>query len=181
MGIRTMRPFIFEIDDQTASVDLDLLSEHEKAVLSIIFYEAPKLKNRRITQRQIANTERWMGIHKKYEDHLKISKIDSTLRKVRQIIRNLRINHKAPILSDINGYWIPKSRLEVTDNLSRIENVAKAQAKAFYETYTELRKCFGVEKNRYFEEQSRLFAEEGDTNPPPPQRKSKTIFRNIER
>jgi len=125
------------------------LSFEEMAVYELI------KNSKRITQLEIAQSERWLGSHPKHEGHLNINHQQSTLRRVRQIIRNLRINHGIVILSDINGYWLG-SREEAMEYLSRIEKVAKAQARAWFETYSAMKKNFGI-TSEYFNQQGKLF------------------------
>lgn len=117
------------------------LSKEELVVLQLI------INNDKITQRQIAKHDRFLGCHKQHEEqithpnHIK----ESTLRKVRQIIRDLRLIHGAPILSDTSGYWIPTKLQEVNDTLSRIEQTARSQAKAHMVTFYGLRRVFQIE------------------------------------
>ncbi len=111
---------------------------------------------KKITQSGIAKSERWLGCHPKYES---ARDNETTLRKVRQIIRDLRIEHGAPILSDAGGYWIPKSEAEVKTYLGRIEIEARAQAAAWFETYSVMDKMLGY-KSKWFEAQKKLFEPE---------------------
>lgn len=106
-------------------------------------------KTKKITQNQIAKADGWMGAHTKHE---RSRSNETTLRKVRQVIRDLRINYGAPILSDRDGYWIPQTEKEVKEYLDRIEIEAKAQAKAWFETYKAMDKVLGV-RSEYFESQ----------------------------
>ncbi len=110
----------------------------------------------KMTQLGISRNAHWLGSHKKYE---KGRTNETTLRQVRQVIRDLRIEYGAPILSDAKGYWIPKSDKEVTEYLSRIEIEAKAQAKAWFETYSVMDKMLGM-KSKWFEAQKKLFEPE---------------------
>lgn len=144
----------FKIGAKLISVDTSKMSEEEIAVFSVI-YETPH-----ITQRQIANTERWLGCHEKFEDDLPIpDKTETTLRRVRQIIRNLRLKNKCPILSDRNGYWIPANEQEVKECMVRMEQQARSSAKAYMVTYYELHKVFNI-RSEYFEAQLPLFAKD---------------------
>ena len=61
-----------------------MLTVEEKIVLELIS-NAPY----RITQQDIAKSWRWLGSHPKYETERQ----ETTLRKIRQIIRDLRIKH----------------------------------------------------------------------------------------
>jgi hypothetical protein len=123
------------------------LSKDEQAVYDLIV--AAKTK---ITQLQIAR-QTCLGSHEVHEGY---DVKDSTLRKVRQIIRDLRIEKGLFILSDTKGYWVMKSRDEVTDYLKKMETKAKASAKGYFETFRAMAKNFGV-TSEYFVEQGKLF------------------------
>ena len=124
-----------------------LLTDDEQCVLNLITNA-----NYRITQQEIADSERWLGSHPIYE----IDRSESTLRKIRQVIRDLRIKKGYMILSDAKGYWIMKNRQEAIEYCERIERMAKSQAKAWFETYNAMRKNFNLTSN-YFEQQGKLF------------------------
>ena len=124
-----------------------LLNNDEQCVLNLI-----SNANYRITQQEIADSERWLGSHPIHE----IDKKESTLRKIRQIIRDLRIKKGYMILSDSNGYWLMKNRQEAVEYCERIERMAKSQAKAWFETYNAMRKNFNLTSD-YFEQQGKLF------------------------
>jgi len=105
----------------------------------------------RITQRQLALSERFIGCHPVHEADINLpNPNESTLRKIRQVIRDLRLNQNAPILSDVKGYFIPKEDSEIQEYLTRIEKMAKAQAMAWHETYIHMVKTFNVESS-FFE------------------------------
>lgn len=106
-----------------------------------------------ITQAQIAQSEAWMGSHPKHENW---GTNQTSLRKVRQVIRDLRLIRGAPIISDDKGYWIPHTRAEVDEYVARLEQTAKAQAVAWHETYRAMDKVFEV-RSEYFEAQAHLF------------------------
>lgn len=100
----------------------------------------------KVTQQQIADKV-FVGWHEKYEQPQR----ESTLRKVRQIIRDLRIQHGEKIVSDVRGYWIPKDETEINEYLERLEKVARAQAKSHMVTYHAMKENFNV-KSDYFEQ-----------------------------
>lgn len=148
-------------------VDLDLYPE-ERAVLQAIYAATfgtdPQAK---ITQRQIADSEQWLGCHPKYDPMIPEKDRETTLRKVRQVIRDLRINRAAPILSDSKGYWIPTNQNEITEYLKRIEQEAKSQAAAWFQTYKVMSQSFQI-TSEYFEGQKSLFpTEEPEVKPEP--------------
>ena len=124
-----------------------LLNNDEQCVLNLISNSAY-----RITQQEIADSERWLGSHPIHE----IDRSESTLRKIRQIIRDLRIKKGYMILSDSNGYWLMKNRQEAVEYCERIERMAKSQAKAWFETYNAMRKNFNLTSD-YFDQQGKLF------------------------
>jgi hypothetical protein len=109
--------------------------------------------SKRITQAEIAKSAYWLGYHQKHEAHLNLPTKESTLRKIRQIIRDLRIKKGMLILSDKEGYWVVNNREEAVEYCQRIEKMAKAQARAWHETYSAMRKNFNI-KSDYFDNQS---------------------------
>lgn len=123
------------------------LTNDEQCILNLI-----SNANHRITQQEIAKSERWLGSHPIHE----IDRKESTLRKIRQVIRDLRIKGGYMILSDIKGYWLMKDRQEAIEYCERIERMAKSQAKAWFETYNAMRKNFNLTSD-YFEKQGKLF------------------------
>lgn len=116
--------------------DIAKLSEEERLVYKVI-------EKGKATQRKIADSEEWLGCHPKYEEGIGLAnEQETTLRKVRQIIRNLRINHHCPILSDGKGYWITNNEEEIRAFLKKMEKSAISQAKALMKTYREMQKTF---------------------------------------
>ena len=124
------------------------LTEDQKTVYDLIVNSGG-----RITQLDIVKKAPQLGSHEKHEGYMTI---DSTLRKVRQIIRDLRIKNGLFILSDRNGYWVMKSEEEKREYLRRLEKTAKASAKAYYVTYEAMKRNMGV-NSEYFEKQTSLF------------------------
>lgn len=104
------------------------------------------IREGKVTQQQIAD-KLSVGWHDKYEQPTR----ESTLRKVRQLIRDLRIEHGEKIISDKNGYWIPQTNEEINEYLGRLEKIAKAQAKSHMITYAAMKNLFNV-KSDYFEQ-----------------------------
>jgi len=124
------------------------LTEDQKLVYDLIVNS-----DGRITQLDIARKAPSLGSHERHEGYLTL---DSTLRKVRQIIRDLRIKNGLFILSDRKGYWIMKSDDEKREYLRRLEKTAKASAKAYYVTYEAMKRNMGI-RSEYFESQPKLF------------------------
>lgn len=110
---------------------------------------------KRITQLQIARRV-FVGCHERFEGYDKPK--ESSLRKVRQIIFNLRMEHGLQILSDRKGYYIMgKGDIEDAKRfIDELEITAKAQAKSYWSRYKKMSITLGV-KNQYFEQQGKLF------------------------
>jgi len=125
------------------------LTTEEKIVYDLII----GVGDGRITQLQIAKLAPQLGSHEKHEGYLTL---DSTLRKIRQIIRDLRIKKFLFILSDKRGYWVMQERGEAVKYIQRVEKTARSQAKAHYTTYQCMRRNFGINSD-YFETQGKLF------------------------
>lgn len=106
----------------------------------------------RLTQRNIADELCRMGSHEKFEN----PQDETTLRRVRQIIRDLRVEFKCPILSDRGGYWVTGELEEALEYIERMEKTAKSQAASWFETYRAVAQSFGVSSD-YFEKQLELF------------------------
>lgn len=109
--------------------------------------------NGRVTQLEISRLHPNLGNHKIHEGYIGEQ---STLRKIRQIVRDLRLKHKLQILSDNDGYFIKKSTEDAAKYMETLERKAKASAKSFMVTYHEMSKVLGV-RSQFFEEQGRLF------------------------
>jgi predicted house-cleaning noncanonical NTP pyrophosphatase (MazG superfamily) len=101
--------------------------------------------NSRITQLQIAKHEKYLGCLEKHEGHLEIDKQASTLRKIRFLVREMRVKKNIPILSDREGYFIMRTSDEALEYIKRIERTAKAQTRAWWETYRSMSKMFNIE------------------------------------
>lgn len=128
------------------------MTVEETLVLNLLRESAAK-----ITQLDISKSHQWLGSHPVHEAHLDINHEQSTLRRIRGIIRDLRLKYGKIILSDVNGYWIPKPgddeekvREQALEYLNRIEKMARAQAKAWRDTYLAMKKNFNV-TSEYFE------------------------------
>ncbi len=130
------------------------MNHEETAILNLLKSTPGKL-----TQRQIAISEPFMGcnIHE-LESVPKSRQFETTLRRVRQVVRDLRINHKQPILSDAHGYWYSTDINEANEVLQRMEVMAYAQAAAWHETYRAMVDIYEVKSN-YFDRQLDLFTE----------------------
>ena len=85
----------------------------------------------KVTQTAIARACPLLGSH--WRDG-SLKDRETTLRKVRSVIRALRLEDGVPILSDPGGYWLPSSTAEVDAYVNRVEKQAKATARAWFET-----------------------------------------------
>lgn len=124
------------------------LSKEEQQVYDVI----RNCEKNRITQREIAMAV-FVGSHEKYENY---PVKESTLRKVRFLIRELRMKHNLFILSDEEGYWLMKERSEAVDYIERMERIAKATTRGYFDTFRAMQKAFGV-TSTYFSKQGELF------------------------
>jgi hypothetical protein len=124
------------------------LSKNEQIVYDLI-----RNCDRRITQLQIARAAPQLGSHEKHEGYMSM---DSTLRKIRQIVRDLVMKHGLHILSDGKGYWIKQSQEEAEKYMKIFERQAKASAKSYMQRYHVMSKVFGI-RSDYFDQQGKLF------------------------
>ena len=119
----------------------------EQSVLHVIcdvYISDTRNEGKRVTQADIARSERVLGCHPKWEEASRNNKRDSTHRQVRQLIRNLRVTWGVPILSDTKGYWLPSTQQEVIEYIERKEGEAKAVTKSWFETYAAVRDTLNV-------------------------------------
>jgi len=137
------------------------LNTEEKAVYDEILH-----CEGRVTQLQLARRV-FVGCHEKFEGY--DNPKQSTLRKVRQIVRDLRMKHNLFVLSDEGGYWIMKDREEAKAYIERMERIAKSTTKGYFETYQCMKKLFGI-TSEYFDGQGNLMIK-GE----PKSKKQKTI------
>jgi hypothetical protein len=104
-------------------------------ILNYIFDNRPC----RISQAELAR--KFTVGHHYHEEGTREVKKESTLRQVRQVIRDLRLDGY-PILSDSRGYWYPdkdRSTAEILEFVERFKARAKASAGAYFETVKALR------------------------------------------
>ena len=127
------------------------LTTDEKAV-----YDCIVNSNGRVTQLQISRAAPNLGSSAKHEGYLSH---DSTLRKIREIIRTLRLKHKMQILSDKKGYFLKRTDEDAKTYMETLERSAKASAKSFMVTYAEMSKILGI-RSDFFEKQGKLFEDE---------------------
>ncbi len=140
------------IESQVLAIGNSAIPAAHKSVLRLLFREWNTSGNR-MTQSYIAGAIPDLGGHRSHED---VRTHESSLRQVRQVIRDLRIIHGAPILSDRAGYWLPKSQAEVTAYMQDLEREARAQAAAHFETYAAMKKSLGI-GSAFFDRQGEMF------------------------
>lgn len=124
------------------------LTHEEKLV-----YDEIVACNGRITQLQLAR-KIFVGCHERFEGY--DNPKQSTLRKIRQLIRDLRMKHGLFILSDEEGYWVMKDKSEAKTYIERMERIAKATTKGYFDTYKAMQRNFGI-RSDFFEQQGSLF------------------------
>lgn len=107
----------------------------------------------KVSQREIANSEPWLGCHGKFEGDIvaRNKQHESTLRQVRQIVHDLRVDFGIPIISDRNGYWIPTTEGEANAFIERLEAETKASIASKAQTYKALRNSLNVHQSSLFE------------------------------
>ena len=150
-----MSNFKEKITRQLEELRLKKLTPEERAVMTVLWKKWQNNEGR-VTQMEIAKTEPWLKCHEKYELGVVPRPDETTLRKVRQIVRDLRVVMFAPILSDRNGYWIPSNEREVKEYLDRVESEAKAQIKSWLETGRAMKVAFGM-TSEFLDEQQKLW------------------------
>ena len=116
-----------------------------------VLYNRWKEKQGKITQKAIAELLPHVGGHPKYDSRTE----DTTLRKIRLVIRNLRTLRWAPILADVEGYWIPNNEQEAKDYIDRTEREVRARVVASFETYRAMRESLGIASS-YLDGQEKL-------------------------
>lgn len=107
-------------------IDKGGFTKPQEAVARILWAAYGK----RLSQRDIARAEPWIGCHPEHEAHINAGKFETTTRMVRQVIRDLRIKHGIPVLSDTTGYFLPETQTECDVYLTglKIKSIALADA-----------------------------------------------------
>lgn len=122
----------------------EMTPEH-KSVLDLL------MTGKQYTQADIMRILPDLGCHPKYEGNIVKDVRESTLRKIRKLVRDLRLKFNIPILENTKGYWIIKNYDEGVEYINRIEKRARAQAEAHLKTYKGMRDLLQV-TNKYFED-----------------------------
>lgn len=104
------------------------------------------------TQIDIVRSVEWLGCYERFEATKVADKEQSTTRKVRSVVKDLRMKHNVPILSDHNGYWLwdGDNREEVKEFMEGFEAAARAEAVSRMVTYHHLSKLFYHQLNNDF-------------------------------
>lgn len=118
------------------------LNDDEMLVLIYLMQQT-----RPVRQWQVAQELPTLGSYERYEDQ----NSDTTKRKVRGVIRDLRVIHGIPVMSSPVGYWLPITETEIVEFVEHLEIIAKAQTKAYFQTYRSMKKLTDVTSN-FFEE-----------------------------
>lgn len=127
------------------------MSQEQKDVANLIVrasHNGQKLK-----QKQIATL---INVGKNKHDSDAIDAHENTLRKVRQIVRELRVIHRLPIVSNRTGYWIPYDEQEARDFLEKTEKVAVAHYMSAKETYSVMAEVLDIKSEFFTNQQEQL-------------------------
>lgn len=108
--------------------------------------------NGRITQLEISKLAPQLGSHAKHEGYMSQ---ESTLRRIRQIVRTLIMEHGLFVGADNKGYYIVKTETEKREYMERFERQARSSAKSYMQRYHVMAKNLGV-RSAYFDKQMEL-------------------------
>lgn len=138
------------------ALDPNTMTLPERAIMNQLMKGMEE--KRHITQEEIAKSERWIGCHPEHERGIREGNLDTTLRMVRQIIRDLRIKYFVPILSDHTGYYLPATEEEAAEYLNDLAGKAQSQTRAWFETYNAMKTALNITQP-FFEVQSKYYQE----------------------
>lgn len=142
--------FKAKISDQVVAIGKSNIPSDEKDVLRLLFNRW-QAQDGPIMQKEISELLPRIGGHPKYDSRHE----ETTLRKIRQVVRDLRTLRWAPILADNRGYWIPQTEKECKDYIDRVEKEVKARVVASFETYRAMKESIGISSD-YLDRQARL-------------------------
>ena len=134
-----MDDFKQKIREQIIGIGNSKIPTDEKDVLRVL-YTRWKDGLAPITQKELAEQLPNIGGHKKHDTRTE----ETTLRQVRQVVRDLRTLRWAPILADVRGYYIPSNEQEAKDYMERVEREVRARVVASFETYTAMKESLGI-------------------------------------
>lgn len=132
-----------DIKQTIASSIIDLMIDkaftpHEEAVLSFL---TANWSDKEVTQKEIAESAKWKATHPLLGE---TTNINTTTRKIRRVIRNLRVEHRLPILHNEHGHYLPQTEEDIIDFMERLELEAKSRAASTIETYKIMKDSFGI-------------------------------------
>lgn len=150
-----MSPFILSVQEKIFSKSKELNKE-ETTIVSLI--HVSWANGEKITQRDLAQNAKWIGVHPQWETKTSESGfIDTSSRRVRSIIRDLRVKHHMQILSDDKGYFFPFDRQDHIRVFRRMECEVLARNKSSLETYHELQRAFDENmQSEFFNDLARM-------------------------
>jgi len=134
-----MTKFEQDIHDQVVGIGKSNIPSEERDVLRVLF-ERWKNREGKITQRELAAAVPDLGRHNKE----KLATDETTLRRIRGVIRDLRVLRWAPIISDSDGYYIPQNPDQAKAYIERVEQEVKARVAASFETYRAMKESLGI-------------------------------------
>lgn len=149
METRTQE-FKKRISEQVLGIGKSNIPSDEKDLLRVLFNRWQH-GDGKITQKTLAEQLPHIGGHPKYDSRTE----DTTLRKIRQVIRDLRTKRWAPILADVDGYWIPNNEREAKEYIERMEKEVRARVVASFETYRAMKESLGI-SSTYLDGQEKL-------------------------
>jgi hypothetical protein len=124
-------PTVLERVKARVNAARDTATQEQREVLDVLTTTLGK-----VTQRDLAKRCPMLGRH--WREQATAADDETTLRKVRQVVRDLRVELRVPILSDPKGYWLPRTDDEVVEYVDRVEKQARATARAWFETLKSL-------------------------------------------
>lgn len=92
-----------------------------------------------VTQRAMALDERVLEC---FGDCSVKWKPDTVMRKVRNAVRSLRLDHGMPLCAGPGGYYFPATDEQAADYLKELEETARSRARASMVTYHKMRALF---------------------------------------
>lgn len=117
-----------------AHEEWDNLEQEKKNVLSILIN---KFMRRKVTQEAIIEDDVWLE--------------KPTKREVRELIRQLRVQHQYPIISDSSGYTFPRDKAEAQEYIDRLENTVQSTIRSHHQTYKAMNLALGMD-SAFFEQ-----------------------------
>lgn len=91
------------------------------------------------SQEYIARSRPFLGAHPHWESNKPTT--ETTHRRVRGIVNELRVKHHIAILSDRRGYWLARSIEDAEAFLDEMERQARASAKSYMITFHAMTKA----------------------------------------